>query len=180
MKKNKLIILDRDGVINLDSDHYIKTVDEWIPIESSLKAIALLNKSNYKVAIATNQSGISRGYFSHQTLTDMHNKMAEELAKTGGHIDAIEYCSDHPDNASQFRKPKPGMLLKLINKFNADPAETWFIGDSRSDLECAINAHCKPALVLTGKGQKSLNTGIDNDIPVFNDLADFVHFILSD
>ncbi len=180
MAKNKLIILDRDGVINQDSDQYIKCVEEWIPIESSLIAIARLNKANYKVAIATNQSGIARGYFSLQTLTDMHHKMNTELSKFSGHIDAIEYCSDHPDKASINRKPQPGMLLELFKQFDVKPEETWFVGDSKSDIECAANAHCLAALVLTGKGQKTLNTEIDKKIPVFKDLSSFVDFLLGD
>jgi len=175
---NKLVILDRDGVINLDSDHYIKNADEWIAIPSSLKAIARLNRAGYKVAVATNQSGISRGYFNAATLVMMHKKMELELAKVGAHIDALEYCPDHPDNPGPDRKPKPGMAKKLLARFAAVPQETWFVGDSKSDLSCARNSQCKPALVLTGKGNKTLAAGIDKNIPVFEDLNSFVDHLL--
>lgn len=174
-KIQKLVILDRDGVINLDSDEYIKNPDEWIPIKSSLRAIAGLNRAGYKVAVATNQSGISRGYFDTVTLMLMHKKMELELARVGGHIDAIEYCPDHPDQAGPDRKPNPGMAKRLLEKFNAVPEQTWFVGDSSSDLSCAESAGCKAALVLTGKGRKTLgNLESGQQIPVFNDLLDFV------
>ncbi|WP_196139772.1 D-glycero-beta-D-manno-heptose 1,7-bisphosphate 7-phosphatase [Aliikangiella sp. G2MR2-5] len=177
--KNKLIILDRDGVINLDSDNYIKSMDEWIPIESSLKAIAQLNRAGFKVAIATNQSGISRGYFDSMTLTMIHKKMEMELAKVGAHIDALEYCPDHPDNAGQDRKPNPGMAIKLLELFEAKPEETWFVGDNISDLQCAENAGCKPALVKTGKGVRTLEKlPADHSYPVFENLNEFVEDLL--
>ena len=176
---NKLIILDRDGVINLDSDQYIKNMDEWIPIPSSLTAIAKLNRAGYKVAVATNQSGIARGYFNAATLAMMHKKMEQALANVGGHINALEYCPDHPDNPGPDRKPNPGMPNRLLKLFNAVPQQTWFVGDSKSDLNCAINASCKPALVLTGKGAKTLDSGIDKSIPVYDDLNSFVNYLLA-
>lgn len=177
---NKLIILDRDGVINLDSDDYIKSPEEWIPIDSSLRAIAQLNRAGYKVGVATNQSGIARGYFDEITLTTMHKRMEMRLAEVGAHIDALEYCPDHPDNAGPNRKPNPGMANKLLALFAAVPRETWFVGDSKSDIESAINAGCKPALVLTGKGGRTLKKlPSDHQIPVFNNLADFVNNLLS-
>jgi len=177
---NRLIILDRDGVINEDSDHYIKSPEEWIPIESSLRAIARLNRAGYKVGVATNQSGISRGYFDTTTLTLMHKKMEHCLAQVGGHIDALEFCPDHPDNAGPDRKPNPGMVHKLLQQFNASPEQTWFVGDSLSDIQCARNAGCRPALVLTGKGQRTRQKAdFPNQVPVFNDLAEFTDFLLS-
>jgi D-glycero-D-manno-heptose 1,7-bisphosphate phosphatase len=176
----QLVILDRDGVINLDSDQYIKSAEEWIPIESSLRAIAKLNAHGVKVAIATNQSGLARGLFNSTTLAMIHKKMEMELASVGGHIDALEYCADHPDKAGPFRKPNPGMLLKLIDLFSVTAKDTWFVGDSISDILCARNANCKAALVLTGKGTKTLaNSALSKSIPVFRDLATFVDEILT-
>ena len=180
-ESNKLIILDRDGVINLDSDNYIKSMDEWIAIESSLTAIARLNRAGFKVAVATNQSGISRGYFDLNTLTLMHKKMEMLLANVGGNIDALEFCPDHPDNAGPDRKPNPGMANKLLSLFNADPAQTWFVGDSISDVHCALNAGCRPALVLTGKGERTLlNPDLPKDVPIFSDLQAFVSELLGE
>ncbi|TQV71978.1 D-glycero-beta-D-manno-heptose 1,7-bisphosphate 7-phosphatase [Aliikangiella marina] len=172
---NKLVILDRDGVINLDSDNYVKSPDEWIPINSSLQAIAKLNLAGFKVAVATNQSGIARGYFDQVTLTLMHKKMELALAEHGAHIDALEFCPDHPDTAGPNRKPNPGMALKLLELFQANPADTWFIGDSMSDVNCALNAGCKPALVKTGKGERTIaKGGLPENLPIFENLADFV------
>lgn len=176
----KLIILDRDGVINQDSDQYIKSPDEWIAIPSSLKAIASLNNAGYKVSVATNQSGISRGFFNQTDLVMMHKKMKLELAKVGGHVDAIEFCPDHPDNAGDDRKPNPGMVIKLLKLFDASPSETWFVGDSLSDIQCAINAKCKPVLVLTGKGIKTINNKhLPKNLPFFDNLEGFVKHLLS-
>ncbi len=180
-ENNQLIILDRDGVINLDSDQYIKNPDEWLAIPSSLKAIARLNRAGYKVAVATNQSGISRGFFNTTTLAMMHKKMEMELAQVGAHIDALEYCPDHPDKAGPDRKPRPGMANRLIQLFSARPEETWFVGDSKSDIHCALNANCKPVLVLTGKGKRTRqNTELPEDLPVFDDLDSFVNHLLSE
>lgn len=178
--KQPLIILDRDGVINYDSEHYIKNPDEWIPIESSLSAIARLTEAGYKIGVATNQSGISRQYFTESTLAQMHKKMLQLVQQKGGCIDAIEYCPDHPDNPGPDRKPAPGMALKLLKRFKAQPDQTWFVGDTISDINCAINAGCKPVLVLTGKGQKTLlSPGLDPAIPVFEDLNSFVEQLLN-
>lgn len=142
VKKYKLIILDRDGVINQDSKFYIKSPDEWIPISGSLEAIAKLNKAGYKVAVASNQSGIARGLFSEEMLQRIHAKMHAEIAKAGGHLDAIVYCPHHPDDNCDCRKPKPKMLLDLMHKFNASAAETIFIGDKDTDVETAQAAGC--------------------------------------
>ena len=174
-----LIILDRDGVINFDSDHYIKSEEEWLAIESSLTAIANLTKSGYSVAVATNQSGLARNYFTLETLFAIHQKMLNSVEAKGGQISAIEYCPDHPDQAGPDRKPAPGMLIRLLAKFQANPKQTWFIGDTLTDIDCAINAGCKPALVLTGKGLKTLSSpSFDNTVPVFNDLLSFTKSIL--
>ena len=177
---DKLIILDRDGVINQDSAQYIKSPDEWIPIKSSLRAIARLNQNGYKVAIATNQSGIARGLFDTVTLTIIHKKMEMVLANVGAHIDALEYCADHPDRPSPNRKPNTGMIDRLLALFDVDPKETWFVGDSISDLKCADSAGCKGALVLTGKGtQTQSETTLCKDIPVFENLDVFVEQLLA-
>lgn len=176
---HKLVILDRDGVINRDSDNYIKNPDEWVPFESSLRAIARLNRAGYKVGVATNQSGIARGYYDAVTLAMIHKKMELELAKVGGHIDALEYCPDHPDNPGADRKPNPGMANRLLELFNAVPQETWFVGDTKADIGCAINAGCKPALVLTGKGKRTQKSGeLPSELAIFDDLDTFVTQLL--
>ena len=174
-----LIILDRDGVINFDSDEYIKSADEWRPIDSSLIAIANLTQAGFKVAVATNQSGLARDFFTLETLSSIHNKMIQLVQDCGGRIDAIEFCPDHPNQAGPNRKPAPGMLLRLLKQFNAEASDTWFVGDTFSDINCAKNAGCKPALVLTGKGQNTLESSdLNTDVPVFDDLLSFSPSIL--
>lgn len=178
---SKLIILDRDGVINQDSDQYIKSPDEWIAFPESLKAIAKLNKAGYKVCVATNQSGIARKMFDLNTLSKMHEKMDIELAKVCGHIDDLEFCPDHPNNPGPNRKPNTGMITKLLSRHAADPAKTWFVGDSISDVKCAVDSGCIPALVLTGKGKKTIkNINFDKQTPVFNNLWEFVDQLLEE
>ena len=179
----KVIVLDRDGVINHDSDAYIKSAEEWCPIDGSLEAIARLNHSGYTVVVATNQSGLARGYFDIETLTAMHKKMDDLLTKVGGRIDAIFYCPHGPDDACDCRKPKPGMLLEIGQRFNVPLKEVIFIGDSVSDLKTASNAHAKAILVRTGKGLKAEKLLIaeceqKDSVPVYDDLAAAVTAIL--
>jgi D-glycero-D-manno-heptose 1,7-bisphosphate phosphatase len=143
----KLIILDRDGVINYDSDAYIKSPDEWHAIPGSLEAIAQLNKAGIKVAIASNQSGVARGYFSEETLQKIHEKMSNELKKYTGHIDKIFYCPHGPNDNCDCRKPKPGLLLQAFQYFNVKPEEAYFVGDSQSDIDAASAAGCDAILV---------------------------------
>ena len=178
----KLIILDRDGVINEDSDNYIKSPEEWIPIKGSLEAIAQLNAAGYKVAIASNQSGIARGYYDRDVLTDMHKKMRALLSQHNGKIDYIAYCPHGPDDHCSCRKPKPGMLLEIAEHFSLsfgtpiEQIQIVFVGDTLGDMKAAKQAAISFVLVKTGKGIRTLNTGkVDlNKTPVFESLRDFV------
>jgi D-glycero-D-manno-heptose 1,7-bisphosphate phosphatase len=177
----KLIVLDRDGVINQDSDAYIRSVDEWIPIEGSLEAIARLNHGGYTVVVASNQSGIARGYFDIETLSAMHRKMDSMLASVGGRVDAVFYCPHGPDDGCSCRKPKPGMLLEIGQRFNVPLSNVIFIGDSVADIKAATSASAKTMLVRTGKGikaEKILQAQYKAAIPVYDDLAAAVDIIL--
>ncbi len=178
MSDVKLVILDRDGVINHDSDHYIKTVAEWMPIDGSIEAIAKLKDNGYKVAIATNQSGIGRGYYSEETMHQMHQKLADLLKPFDAEIDHIEFCPHIPDENCACRKPKPAMLRNIATRFGVDLAHIYFVGDTLSDLSTADHANAKFALVKTGKGariiDKVLSSEAHKQTPVFNDLAHFV------
>ncbi len=175
----KYIILDRDGVINHDSREYIKSPEEWIAISGSLEAIADLNRAGYHVLVATNQSGIARGYYDIETLDRIHEKFARELAAVGGHIEEIFFCPHHPDDKCICRKPRPGMLQQICNKYHLDAKSIYFIGDSMADVEAALAAGCQPLLVLTGNGKKTLATYANSHrIPAFDDLAAAVEFIL--
>lgn len=178
----KLIILDRDGVINQDSDDYIKTPDEWIPLAGSLEAIARLNRAGYTVAVATNQSGLSRGYFELRDLSAMHRKMEALLSEHGGQIDAVFYCPHGPDEGCDCRKPKPGLLHEIGERFQVDLKNVYFIGDTISDMKAAAASGVKPVLVRTGKGETTERLLQENgftDAPVYPDLSAAVDSILS-
>lgn len=176
----KLIILDRDGVINFDSAQFIKSPDEWKPIPGSLAAIARLNQSGYRVVVATNQSGVGRGLFEMDTLNAIHEKMHKALAQVGGRIDAIFFCPHTSADNCACRKPKPGMLHEISKRFNTNLTDVPALGDALRDLEAAVAVGAKPILVLTGKGKK---TAIDPELPagtlVFPDLAAAVAHLLA-
>ncbi len=174
-----LIILDRDGVINFDSEEYIKSPDQWIPIPGSLEAIAALNRAGYQVVVATNQSGVARGYYDLEMLDSIHEKMVHELAAVGGYIDEIFFCPHHPDENCECRKPKPGLLYQIQKKYAVDLADVIFIGDSIRDIQAAQTVGCKPMLVLTGSGEKFLQQYPElATTPQFANLAAAVEFIL--
>ncbi|MEP7208408.1 MAG: D-glycero-beta-D-manno-heptose 1,7-bisphosphate 7-phosphatase [Casimicrobiaceae bacterium] len=168
----KLIVLDRDGVINYDSDQFIKTPEEWRPIPGSLEAVARLHHAGYKVAIATNQSGVGRGLLDMATLNAIHEKMHRALAQVGGRIDAIFYCPHTADSLCECRKPKFGMLKEIGVRFGMDMAGVPCVGDSLRDLQCAEGVGAQPMLVLTGKGERTLREGnFPRNTVIFPDLA---------
>ncbi|PWB32297.1 D-glycero-beta-D-manno-heptose-1,7-bisphosphate 7-phosphatase [Pseudomonas sp. SDI] len=167
----KLLILDRDGVINQDSDAYIKSLDEWIPIPGSIEAIAQLSKAGWTVAVATNQSGIARGYYPLETLEAMHARLRALVAERGGEVGLVIYCPHGPDEGCTCRKPKPGMLRSIAEHYAVDLAGIWFVGDSKGDLEAAKAVDAQPVLVKTGKGQTTLGKGVPDGTLVFEDLA---------
>ncbi|MDN7140832.1 D-glycero-beta-D-manno-heptose 1,7-bisphosphate 7-phosphatase [Pseudomonas sp. JQ170] len=167
----KLLILDRDGVINQDSDAYIKSLDEWIPIPGSIEAIAQLSKAGWTVAVATNQSGIARGYYPLSTLDAMHARLRELVAQQGGEVGLIVHCPHGPDEGCDCRKPNPGMLRTIAAHYQVDLAGVWFVGDSKGDLEAALAVDAQPILVKTGKGEKTLSKGIPENTLIFDDLA---------
>ena len=167
MPKQRYILLDRDGVINHDSDVFIKSPDQWIPIEGSLEAIALLNAHGYQVIVVTNQSGVARGLFDEIMLEKIHAKMRQLVSEKGGHITAIYYCPHGTDSECECRKPKAGLLKAFAADFHADLTTIAVIGDSLRDLQGA-----QPILVKTGKGKKTLIENPNLNIPVFENLYD--------
>jgi D-glycero-D-manno-heptose 1,7-bisphosphate phosphatase len=174
------IILDRDGVINYDSDEYIKSPEEWIAIPGSLAAIGQLNRHGFRVAVATNQSGVGRGYYTLETLSRIHEKLTKELAEQGGHIEQIFFCPHRPDECCICRKPKPGMLYQIQAKFNINFSETFFIGDSDVDVLAAEEAGCKPILLMTKKGKLALEKyPAFASVPQFPNLAAAVEYVLA-
>jgi D-glycero-D-manno-heptose 1,7-bisphosphate phosphatase len=175
----KLVILDRDGVINFDSDQYIKSPDEWKPIPGSLEAIARLNQAGYRVVVATNQSGVGRGLFEMNTLNAIHEKLHKALAQVGGRIDAIFFCPHTNTDACQCRKPKPGLFKEIAARFNADLTGVPAIGDSLRDLQAALAVGAQPILVLTGKGHKTeADPALPPHLPKFANLAAAVDHLL--
>jgi D-glycero-D-manno-heptose 1,7-bisphosphate phosphatase len=176
----KLVILDRDGVINQDSDQFIKNTAEWKPIPGSLEAIAKLNHAGYRVVIASNQSGIGRGLFDMGALNAINEKMYRALAQVGGRIDALFYCPHAADANCDCRKPKPGMFIDIAQRFNVDLAGVASVGDSLRDLQAAATAGAQPMLVLTGKGAKTQAAGgLPKGTAVFADLAEAVRHIVA-
>jgi len=169
----RLVILDRDGVINQDSDHYIKSADEFRPIPGSLAAIARLNRAGYTVAVATNQSGIGRGLFDRDALEAMHAKLRRLLAAEGGEVDHIFFCPHTPEDDCDCRKPRPGLLRRIAEHYGMALAGVPAIGDSLRDLQAARAVGARPLLVRTGKGERALATGGEAlaGVPIYADLA---------
>lgn len=168
-----LVILDRDGVINQDSSEFIKSVDEWLPLDGSIEAIARLSLAGFTVAVASNQSGLARGLFDEETLHAMHQKLHDLVAAKGGRVDRIVICPHGPDDACACRKPKPGLLLELGQHYDVSLTGVPVIGDSLRDLRAASLAGARPILVRTGNGTKTeLKLPADlGDVDVFDDLA---------
>lgn len=152
----RLIILDRDGVINHDSDDYIKSPDEWLPLDRSLEAIARLTHAGWSIAVATNQSGIERGLFDINTLHDIHSKMMDAVSEAGGRIDGIFFCPHAPNSGCNCRKPGTGLFEDISTRFGKALADVPVVGDSLRDLQAAHAMQCRPFLVKTGKGKKTL------------------------
>ena len=158
-RTGKLIVLDRDGVINHDSEQFIKSPDEWRAIPGSLEAIARLNHAGYRVVVATNQSGVGRGLLDFATLNAIHDKMHRALAQAGGRVDAVFFCPHTADSRCECRKPKPGMLHAIAGRFDVSLKGVPNVGDSLRDLQAGFVAGCTPYLVLTGKGEKTREKG---------------------
>ena len=175
----KLIILDRDGVINQDSADFIKNPNEWIPIPDSLESIARLNQHGFSVIIATNQSGIGRGLFDIETMNAINKKMLDLLAQVGGHIDAIFYCPHTEDVNCKCRKPKSGMLEEISTRFGVNLKNTPAVGDATRDLEAYQSVGAQPILVKTGKGEDTfVSKAYPKNTWIFNNLSQAVDKIL--
>lgn len=175
----KLIVLDRDGVINQDSDDYIKSPEEFIPLSGSLEAIARLTQAGWRVVVATNQSGVARGYYDLATLQRIHGKLHRLLTPLGGQIEAIFYCPHGPDERCDCRKPKPGLFRDIEARLQVSLRGVPAVGDSLRDVEAAQAVGAQAILVRTGKGERTLakGKGLD-DVPVYADLAAAVDALL--
>lgn len=177
----KLIVLDRDGVINEDSDAYIKHPDEWHPVAGSLEAIARLKQAGWTVAVATNQSGVRRGYYSRETLHAMHQKFVNLLAEQDAQVDWINYSPYVADDNAPCRKPSTGMLQAIESRFGVSLAGCPMVGDTLADVKVAKAKGLMPKLVKTGKGERTLATqdSVLEDVPVYDNLLAVVEELLS-
>lgn len=178
---SRLVILDRDGVINEDSDDYIKSLDEWQPIPGSIDAIARLSRAGFRIGVATNQSGIARGYFDEITLANMHALLCALVEDEGGQVDAICYCPHGPDEGCHCRKPAPGLLEQLSTELQLPLEGAWYVGDTQKDLELGIAMQCRPILVRSGKGARTearLEPAMRAAVTVVDDLAAAADHIL--
>jgi D-glycero-D-manno-heptose 1,7-bisphosphate phosphatase len=171
----RLVILDRDGVINRDSREFVKNTDEWVPLPGSIGAIAEMSRAGYTVAVASNQSGLARGLFDRNALRAMHRKLRRLVAAEGGRIDRIVVCPHGPDEHCHCRKPKPGLLQRLARHYETTLESVPVVGDSLRDLQAAAAAGAKPVLVRTGNGEATASRLPDNldSVPIFDDLAAF-------
>ena len=174
----KLIILDRDGVINVDSDEFVKSADEWLPIPGSVEAIARLSRAGWTVAIATNQSGLARGLFNVASLEAMHEKMRSLIKQAGGQISMIVYCPHGPEDGCECRKPLPGLFQQIADYFHVSLADVPTVGDSLRDLQAGASLGCKPFLVRTGKGRRTEAQTLPPGTQVFDSLADVAEHLL--
>ncbi|WP_410500095.1 D-glycero-beta-D-manno-heptose 1,7-bisphosphate 7-phosphatase [Chitinibacter sp. S2-10] len=177
---DKLLILDRDGVINEDRPDFIKSPDEWIAIPGALEAIGELTRAGWTIVVATNQSCIGRGIINIDMLNQIHAKMHRAVVNAGGHIDAIFFCPHAPDAACECRKPEPGMVLDIARRFRVDVSDCIMVGDALRDLQAIVSAGGKPVLVRTGKGRKTEQAGnLPENTLIFDDLAAFCDALLA-
>jgi D-glycero-D-manno-heptose 1,7-bisphosphate phosphatase len=177
----KLLVLDRDGVINQDSDAFVKSVAEWVPIPGSLEAIARLSQAGWKIAVATNQSGLARGLFDIEVLSDMHFVMQQRVMDLGGHIDLIVHCPHGPDDNCDCRKPKAGLFRSIAKHFNMPDLDgVPVVGDSLRDLQAGVSLGCTPYLVKTGKGLQTMEKPLPEGTQLFENLAAVANHLLQD
>ena len=169
----RLLVLDRDGVINKDSKAFVKSADEWLPLPGSIAAIAALSKAGFTIAVASNQSGLARGLFGRNALRSMHRKFRRLVASAGGRVDRIVVCPHGPDDGCRCRKPAPGLLERLGRHYGVTMTDVPVIGDSLRDLQAASAVGARPILVLTGNGQKTRAAlpGDLADIEIYDDLS---------
>jgi len=176
----ELVILDRDGVINEESDDFIKSVDEWHPIPGSLEAISRLAHSGYRVVVASNQSGLARGRFDIEALNDIHALFHRQLAELGGHIEALFFCPHAPGDGCECRKPKTGMYEQIARRLSVRLEGVYMVGDRLTDIAASRAIRARPVLVRTGKGQEAIASADElTDVEIHDSLADFVDTLLS-
>jgi D-glycero-D-manno-heptose 1,7-bisphosphate phosphatase len=178
----RLLILDRDGVINRESKEFVKSLDEWLPLAGSIEAIARLSRAGYTIAVASNQSGLARGLFDEATLDAMHAKLRELVVNDGGLLGEIVVCPHGPDDGCDCRKPRPGLLFRLAKNYHVELDSVPVIGDSLRDLEAARAAGARPILVRTGNGAQTETLLPEElaDIEIFDDLTAAAELLIAE
>lgn len=181
----KLVVLDRDGVVNVESDRYVKSPEEWQPIPGSLEAIADLCAHGFEVFVVSNQSGIGRGLLTEDALAAIHAKMREAVERVGGSLRGVYYCPHRPDEGCRCRKPAPGLLERVESESRCSLAGAPFIGDKLSDVAAARAVGARPILVRTGHGSaaaRALATepGTEGAVEVYADLAAAVRRLVAE
>jgi D-glycero-D-manno-heptose 1,7-bisphosphate phosphatase len=176
----KLVILDRDGVINYDSDEFVKSPEEWKPIPGSIEAIGRLCREGYQVVVATNQSGIARGLFDLNMLSKIHGKMNDAIRAEGGILEGVFFCPHGPDDGCRCRKPLPGLFEEIADRFKANLQGVYSVGDSERDVIASRAVGARPVLVRTGKGERTLKKNkAPSGVLVCDDLSVFVEALLA-
>ncbi len=173
----RLILLDRDGVLNLDRPDSVKSPAELVLLPGAAAAVARLNQAGRLVVVCTNQSVVGRGIIDEAMLAHIHDKLRAELARAGARLDALFHCPDHPQRPGPRRKPAPGMLREAMSQFRVAPSESVMIGDSLIDLEAAVAAGCARVLVRSGKGRATQAAGLPREVlpvAIHEDLAGWV------
>jgi D-glycero-D-manno-heptose 1,7-bisphosphate phosphatase len=178
--RRRLVVVDRDGVINEDSDDFIKSVAEWRPIAGSLEALAALHEAGWRVAVVTNQSGIGRGLYDESTLAAIHDHMRARVRAAGGELAGVYYCPHLPDDGCDCRKPRPGLFRALERELGVSVVGAPYIGDRLSDVDAAEGVGARPMLVRTGTGAATEAVLGGRRVPVFDDLADAARSLLSE
>ncbi len=174
----KVVLLDRDGVLNRDRSDYVRTVEQLVVLPGIPAAVARLNRAGYRVCLITNQAAVAKGLIHPETLEAIHARLSDTIGAGGGRIDAIYHCPHRDEDRCGCRKPAPGLILRAREEWGFDPARTWMVGDTRRDMEAARAAGCRAALVLTGHSEKNRET-LSWGVPVFDDLPAFVDFLLA-
>jgi D-glycero-D-manno-heptose 1,7-bisphosphate phosphatase len=179
----KLVILGRDGILNVFRDDHVKAPQEWIPIEGALEAVARLNQAGWHAVLATNQAGIGRGLVDMTSLNAIHLHMMKMLAEKGGRIDAVFICPHAPEEACTCRKPLPGLMLQIAERWGLDDlARVPMVCDTQRDLQAARAAGCEPHLVRSGRaadfGETELAALTHAGVHVHASLAAFADFVL--
>ncbi|MEN9383756.1 MAG: hypothetical protein RI959_466 [Pseudomonadota bacterium] len=182
-REHKLIVLDRDGTLNMEPEDYLRAPEDWVPMPGALEAVARLNQGGWKVVIASNQSGLGRGLFDVATLNGVHARMHKLLAAVGGRVEAVFFCPHAPEDGCDCRKPAPGLFQQIMSRMGVLPAQVLAVGDSVRDAQAAAAAGCEAHLVLTGQSAQHRLGGFIEGLPegtrIHLDLSAFADFVLA-